>query len=54
MIGQNLGKGGGTKLNAGRKEVESGRSHGAAGNRHVETLLVDHDPVVMHRLIEMD
>ena len=44
-----------TKLNAGRKEAESGSSHGAAtGERCAETLLVGYDLVVMHRLIEMD
>ena len=43
-----------TKLNAGRKEVESEGSHGAAArDRHTETLLVGHDLVVMHRLMEM-
>ena len=49
-----LSKAGKTKLNAGRKKVESGRSHGAtAKDRSTETLLVDHDLVVMHRLMEM-
>ena len=43
-----------TKLNAGREEVESERNHGAAaGDRRAETLLVGHDLVVMHRLMEM-
>ena len=42
------------KWSAGRKEVESERSHGtAAGDRCAETLLVGHDLVVMHRLMEM-
>ena len=45
---------GGTKLNAGRKKEELERSHGAAtGDRHAETLLVGHDLVVIHRLMEM-
>ena len=45
---------GGTKLNAVRKEAESERIHGAAaGDRHAETLLVGHDLMVMHRLMEM-
>ena len=43
-----------TILNAGRKEAESGRSHGAAiRDRHAETLLVGLDLVVIHRLMEM-
>ena len=43
-----------TKLNAGKKEAESERSHGAAaGDRCAETLLVGHDLLVMHRLMEM-
>ena len=38
----------------GLKKVELGRSHGAtARDRHTETLLVAHDLVVMHRLMEM-
>ena len=37
-----------TKLNAGRKKVESERSHGAS-SRDRETLLVSHDLVVIHR-----
>ena len=43
-----------TKLNAGRKEAESKRSHGAAaGDRCAETLLVGHNLMVMHRLMEI-
>ena len=43
----------GTKLNVGRKEAESERSHGStAGDRRAETLLVGHDLVMVHRLIE--
>ena len=43
-----------TKLNAGRKEAESGRRHGAtAGDSHAVTLLVGQDLVVIHRLIEI-
>ena len=43
-----------TKLNAERKEAKSGRSHGAsAGDRGIESLLVLHDLMVMHRIIEM-
>ena len=43
-----------TKLNAGRKKEELERSHGAsAGDKHVEILLVGHDLMVMHRLMEM-
>ena len=43
-----------TKLNAGRRRAESRRSHGtAAGDRHAENLLVGHDLVMMHRLMEM-
>ena len=39
-----------TKLNVGREGEESKKSHEAApGVRHVETLLVGHDLVVMHR-----
>ena len=41
----------GTKLDAGRKEAESGRNHGV--HRRAETLLVGHDLVVVHRLMEM-
>ena len=41
------------KLNAGRKEAKSGRRYGAAtGDRGTETLLIGHDLVVMHRLME--
>ena len=43
-----------TKLNSGRKEAGSGRSFGATTrDKHVETLLVGHDLVVMHRLMEI-
>ena len=42
-----------TKLNAGKKDAESERSHGAAaGDRHAETLLVGHNLMVVHRLME--
>ena len=48
-----LSQAGKAKLNAGRK-AKSERSHGAAaGDRHTEILLVGHDLVMMHRLIEM-
>ena len=51
---QEIEVGGEKKLNAGRKEVESERNHGATAiERHAETLLVGHDLVVMHRLMEM-
>ena len=41
-------------LNAGRKRAEFRRSHEAAtGDRRAETLLVGHDLVVMHRLMEV-
>ena len=53
LIGQNLGRQGKIKLNAGRK-AESERCHGStAGGRHAEILLIGHDLVVIHRLIEM-
>ena len=43
-----------TKSKVGRKEAESKRSHGAAArDRHAEALLVGHDLMVMHRLMEM-
>ena len=41
-------------MNAGIKEAGSERSHGATTrDRCAETLLVGHDLVVMHRLMEM-
>ena len=47
MIGQNLGRAGKMKLNAEKKEAESGRRHGAtAGDRHAETSLVGHTLMV--------
>ena len=43
-----------TKLNAGRKKVESGRHHVATtGNRQARTLLVSQSHMAIHRLIEM-
>ena len=43
-----------TKLNAGKEKVESEKSHEApTRDRHSETLLVGHNLIVMHRLIEM-
>ena len=41
-------------MNAGRKKVESRRSHGAAArDRHAKTLLVSHSHVAIHRLLVM-
>ena len=41
-------------MNAGRKEAEMERIHGAsAGDRYVEILLVGHNLLVVHRLMEM-
>ena len=43
-----------TKLNPARKKVEPEGSQGAAAkDRLAETLLVGHDLMVMHRLIEI-
>ena len=43
------------KLNGtlGGRRAELVRSHRATGNRWAETLLVDHNSVVMHILLEM-
>ena len=42
-----------TKRNIGRKKVESEISPGSAGDRCAEILMVSHELMVIHRLIEI-
>ena len=54
IAGQNLARQGKLNRMLEERRMESRRSHGAAtGDRCAENLLVGHDLMVMHKLIEM-